>query len=302
MPPGVELLDAGHLVRIDLAQDLLQPGIDGQEVGRREHRESGDLADLLLSQVVEFVESDDDIALEQDPVERLAGALNIDRAAADPEAATLKLGVIAGILEADQMVQEGLSADRFSLSQDEGVLAVLLRRAETIDAAHRRNDQHVPSRQERLGRPVAELVDLLVDRGVLLDVEVDLGDVGFRLVIVVIADEIFDGVPREERPELAHELRGECLIVGDDQRRPLKLLDYVGHRERFAGAGHTEQRFVALPGPEPTDQLGDRLRLVPLRRQLRVELELLGRVHPGRRSAPELGSASSRRHAFNRGR
>ena len=60
-----------------------------------------------------------------------------------------------------------------------------------------------------------------IDRGVFLDVDVALGDVGFRLVVVVIADEIVDGVVREERLELAVELRGQRLVVRQDQRRPL---------------------------------------------------------------------------------
>ena len=63
------------------------------------------------------------------------------------------------------------------------------------------------------GGGVAQLVDLLVDVGVLFDVGVGAGDVGLRLVVVVVADEVLDGVLGEELLELAVELGGEGLVV-----------------------------------------------------------------------------------------
>jgi hypothetical protein len=46
--------------------------------------------------------------------------------------------------------------------------------------------------------PSAQPVDLVVDRGVLLDVGVARRDVGLGLVVVVVADEVLDGVVGEE--------------------------------------------------------------------------------------------------------
>ena len=45
---------------------------------------------------------------------------------------------------------------------------------------------------------MAEALDLVVDRRVLLDVGVGLRDIGLWLVVVVIGDEVLDGVAREE--------------------------------------------------------------------------------------------------------
>ena len=59
----------------------------------------------------------------------------------------------------------------------------------------------------------AQAVDVLVDRGVLLDVDVPLRDVRLGLVVVVVADEVADGVVREEALELLVELGGERLVV-----------------------------------------------------------------------------------------
>jgi hypothetical protein len=59
---------------------------------------------------------------------------------------------------------------------------------------------------------VAHPVDRLVGARLLLDVGVGAGDVGLGLVIIVVADEIFDRVVREEALELAVELGGEDLV------------------------------------------------------------------------------------------
>ena len=120
---------------------------------------------------------------------------------------------------------------------------------------------------------MAQAVDLLVDRGVLLDVEVAARDVGLGLVVVVVGDEVLDRVVGEERPELVAQLRGERLVVGDHERRALHGLDHAGHRHRLAGAGRAEQRLEALARPHALGQRLDRLRLVGGRREDGVELE-----------------------------
>ena len=82
--------------------------------------------------------------------------------------------------------------------------------------------------------------DVVVLRRVLLDVEVGLRDVRLGLVVVVVGDEVLDGVVREELAELVAELRGERLVVRDHERRPADLLDRPGHRRRLAGAGRAD--------------------------------------------------------------
>jgi hypothetical protein len=67
---------------------------------------------------------------------------------------------------------------------------------------------------------------------------------------------------REELAELVAELRGERLVVGDDEARPLDLLDDPGHRRRLAGARRPQHRLEALAGLDSLRELGDRARLV----------------------------------------
>jgi hypothetical protein len=109
---------------------------------------------------------------------------------------------------------------------------------------------------------VAEPVDVVVPRGVLLDVEVGLRDVRLGLVVVVVRDEVLDRVVREELAELVAELRRQRLVVRDHQCRLADLLDDPRHRRRLARARRAQERLVALAARETLGQRLDRPRLV----------------------------------------
>ncbi len=98
---------------------------------------------------------------------------------------------------------------------------VILGRAQAVDARHAGHDDHVAPADQRTGGRQPQPVDLLIDRGVLLDVNIALRNVGLGLVIVVIADEIMHRVVRKKLLELAIQLGGQRLIVREHQRRPL---------------------------------------------------------------------------------
>ena len=100
--------------------------------------------------------------------------------------------------------------------------------------------------------------DVVVLGRVLLDVEVGLRDVRLGLVVVVVRDEVLDGVLREELAELVAELRRERLVVGDDERGALELLDDPGHRRGLARAGRAEERLEAVAGGDGGGDLLDR--------------------------------------------
>ena len=112
---------------------------------------------------------------------------------------------------------------------------------------------------------MAQPVDVVVPRRVLLDVEVGLRDVRLGLVVVVVGDEVLDGVVGEELPELVAELRGQRLVVRDDQRRALELLDDPGHGRGLAGARGAEEGLVLGARPQALGELLDRLRLIACR-------------------------------------
>ena len=136
------------------------------------------------------------------------------------------------------------------------------------------------ARQQRAHRAEPQPLDLVVDRRILLDVGVAARDVGLRLIVIEVGDEILHRVVREEVLELRVELRRQRLVVAHDQRRLAVISDQVRHRERLPGAGHAEQRLVVVARRQRLRQLGDRLRLVALGLVITLKSEWhRGRIH-----------------------
>ena len=98
------------------------------------------------------------------------------------------------------------------------------------------------------GRGVAQPVDVVVARAVLLDVEVGLRHVGLRLVVVVVGDEVLDRVVGKNSRNSLQSCAASVLLCAITSAGPADLLDDPGHRRRLAGAGRAEQRLVALAG------------------------------------------------------
>ncbi|MBA7674691.1 hypothetical protein ES703_82912 [subsurface metagenome] len=125
---------------------------------------------------------------------------------------------------------------------------------------------------------MAQLVNLVINIGVLLDVEVGAGDIGFRLVVIVVADEVLDGVVGEKFPELLVKLGSQRLVVADDQGGLLRPLDDISHGESLAAAGNAEQRLVPVALIQPLHQTLHRLRLVTRHSKIRDYLKLRHRL------------------------
>ena len=174
----------------------------------------------------------------------------------------VEIEVVAVVLDLDQVAHELVAVVALRDVEKRGHARVVLGRADAVDAAHRRDHDDVAPRQQRRGRRVTQLLDLLVDRRVLLDEGVGGRDVRLGLVVVVVADEVDDGVVGQELAQLGGELRRERLVRRHHERGPLHRLDDLGHRERLAGAGDAEKRLVAQIPAEPLGQLRDRLGLV----------------------------------------
>ena len=222
---------------------------------------------LLAGQRVEFGDRLDLVAEEADApgAVLVVGREDLDRVAAHAEDAAREIAGRALVLQRDEVVDELALVDLVAELQREGHRGIGLDRADAVDAGDRGDDDDVVALEHRAGRGVAHAVDLLVDVGFLLDIGVGARDVGLRLVIVVVGDEILDRVVGEEALELAVELRRQRLVGREDQRRALRRLDHLGHGEGLARAGDAEQHLVALVRPHALDQFLDRLRLVALR-------------------------------------
>ena len=216
----------------------------------------------------------------------VVGREDLDGVAAQAEGAALEMAlIVALVLLRHQVGDQPVLVDALALLEGEGHRRIGLHRADAVDARHRGDHDHVVALQHRPRRRVAHAVDLLVDGGVLLDIGVGARDIGFGLVVVVVGDEILDRVVREEALELAVELGGQGLVVGEDQGRALGRLDDLGHGEGLAGAGDAEQHLGAVVALDALDQLGDRLGLVALGGEVGLDdegLAALGLLRPRR--------------------
>ena len=153
------------------------------------------LGQYLAGQGVDFGDALNLVAPELDAKGNLlVGGEHLQGVALDAEPAADKAGVVALVLHGHQVPHQAAAGAAFSHLEggDEGV--VLLRVSQAVDAGDGGDDEDVAAGQQGPGGGVAELVDLLVDVGVLLDVGVGLGDVGLRLIVVVVGDEVLHGV------------------------------------------------------------------------------------------------------------
>ena len=155
--------DAAHrLLHALLAGHVMARRIDGRHVGAPQH---------LAAHRVDLADRLDRVVEELDAQRRaiFVGRKDLDDVAAHAESAAVKIVVAALVLDVDELAQHLIAIERHALFQINHQLEISLRRAEAVDARHAGDDQRVAPLEQRLGRGVAQLVDLVVDRSVFLD-------------------------------------------------------------------------------------------------------------------------------------
>ena len=240
------LLQVIHLraqVHVDLADGLVDALLRGDEqVGgidvqlvllvvllARLRVEGGDAVDLVVPELDAVGHA----------VERLDGGEDVHRIAVHPEASALELQLVIDVERVHEAPQQLVALDMHPSLDVRHLLGEGGRVRHAVEARDGRDDDDVPPPgEERRRGPQAQLVDLVVDRQILLDIGIRGGQVGLRLVVIVVGDEILHGVVREKGLELAIQLRGERLVVAQHERGPPHLLDDVGDGEGLARAGH----------------------------------------------------------------
>ena len=275
LPAFWKMLDALAqlgLDRLDRAQrrlarrHVMARRIDGEARHRMQHPAGERIEHLELL----------DLVVEQGDPHRVLGVLgreDVDHVAAHAEGSTAEIELVALVLHRHQARQDVALRHLFALAQVQDHAVVLRRVADTVDRRYRRHDHHVAPLHQRLGRRQPHLLDVLVDRGVLLDEQVARRDVGLGLVVVVVRDEVLDRVFRQELAKLGIQLRGEGLVGRQHHRRPAKPGDHVRHGVGLAGSGDPEQGLEREAVVDAFDQLLDRLRLVARGREHLVQAE-----------------------------
>ena len=192
--PPIELfvdgLDGAFLLRG--GQDVVRLRIDRQAVDFAVAR-----ADFA-GERIDFADGFDLAAPQLDAHgEIVVGRINFDHVAADAEGAAAQiLGAL--VLNFDKLAEDGFAGDGLALFEHEHHAEIGFGRADAVDAGNGCDDDDVAALEERARGAHAQLVELVVDGGFLFDEGVARGDVGLGLVVVVVADEILDGILREE--------------------------------------------------------------------------------------------------------
>ena len=274
---------SSSLIGLDRAQhgaarrDVVRTRIDGK---------ARDLLAHAPGQRVEQLQRFDLVVEHLDPDRQLGmlGREDVDGVAAHAEGAAAEIDFVARVLHLDQARDDVALRDLVLGAQGQDHLVVFARITDTVNGRHGGDDDHVAPLHQRLGARQAHLLDMLVDRRVLFDEQVALRHVGFRLVVIVVADEILDRVLREELAELRVQLRRQRLVRREHDGRPAGARDHVRHRVGLAGTGHAEQRLERQAVVDAFDQAVDRGRLVAGGREGLVQLERrIGKGDDGRR-------------------
>jgi hypothetical protein len=198
---------------------------------------------------------------------------HVDHVAAHAEGAAAEVEVVALVLHRNQARERVALRELLAFAQVQDHAVVLGRIADAVDRRHGGDNHDVTPLEERLGGRQAHLLDVLVDRRILLDEQIARRDVRFRLVVVVVRDEVLDRVLGEELAELRVQLRRQSLVRCEHERRPGELRDDVRHRVGLAGAGHAQQRLERQAVLDAFDELRDRFGLIAGGREELVEAE-----------------------------
>ena len=123
--------------------------------------------------------------------------MHLDHVAAHAEFSAAEGDIVALVKHVHKLCKECFARQHLSPLDRDQHLQEIFRRRQTVDAGHTGDDDRVRPGQQRADRRKPEPFDLFVDRRILFDVGVRARDISFRLIIIEIADEVFDRVVRE---------------------------------------------------------------------------------------------------------
>jgi len=146
-----------------------------------------------------------DLLIEKgDPKGRVAvGGVDLHDLAPNPEDPRLEGEVVPLVVASGQPQEEGLPIIPLSQGETNDRLLVVSPLAQAVNAGDACHHEHVSPFQQAFRRLEPQLFDFVVDRGILLDVEILRGKIGLGLIVVVIADEVADRIIWEELSEFA---------------------------------------------------------------------------------------------------
>src|SRR5436309_14697776 len=123
--------------------------------------------------------------------------MDLDDVPAHAEGPAPEIVIVALVKDIHQTGDDLVARNLLTLYQHEQHAVVGLGRPETVNAAYAGHDDAVAPLEKRPRRREPQLIQLVVDGGFFFDADVARWNVRFRLVIIVVADEVFDRVRRK---------------------------------------------------------------------------------------------------------
>lgn len=192
----------------------------------------------------------------------MLGRENIDHVTTHAERTAMKINVIALVLHLDEALDHFTLRHAVANTHDKNHLVILIAIADAVDARYGCDNHAIPAFEQALGRRKAHLFDMLVDRRVFLDEQVACRNIGLRLIVVVVRNEIFNGIFGEKLAKLRIQLRRQRLVWCQHQRRASRTGDDVSHGVGFSRTGDAQQGLIGQSISQPINQPGDCHRLI----------------------------------------
>ena len=174
----------------------------------------------------------------------------------------MEIHIIPVILNINQLPDHIVPVLFHSRAERNNHLHVVLRASDSIDTRNTGNHNDIVPLTQCRSRGKPQLINLIVPRRVLRNIRIRRRHVSLRLVVVVVGDKIFHCVLRKKFFKFSIQLRRQRLIMRNDQRRFIQLLDHIRHRKCFTGTRNTEQCLTLISFLKSFHQLLNRLRLV----------------------------------------
>ena len=141
--------------------------------------------------------------------------------------------VVTGVLQFRQTTQNIALIDDHADGQVQHHFQIQVRIAQAVNCRHGSHHHHITTLQQRFSRRQTHLLNVFVDRRVFLNKRIGTGNVRFRLIIVVVGDEILHGIVRKELLHFAIQLRCQRFIRCQHHGRTLKIGDNIGNGKRL---------------------------------------------------------------------